>query len=486
MTARDRAAAAEKAEATQRAQAEQNAFLAGKQATLALTTIQDLIVQVRTKLNGPNLFEVKTALLETALNRVDGVADTYEKSTSKEATALAALNELATIYRELGKSEKAFRLLEQCLAIAKVRVRIKDGSDPSRQNLANTYRDLGAIAAEYRRDMKASLAYNDEALKIWEDVFKNPKPDQWRLDKKIVRYFLAEAYTRVGVNRYNLGDIALARDLFRNAFQIRQQLVAESPDDPKLKQDLSYSTMALAESSFRLGDRPQADEYYRQTLDQRQRMFQETGKDPKVHEELSGVNYMIGVFKLKTGELAAARVHLQRCKELRVALVDADPKNAISRRNLGIVFYQLGNLADREKNEKGASEAFQSAREIQQKLADDDGQNEKRQYELMKTLAQVGRVEQAVQIADRLNSGQNVDNELLLEIACCYAQCARHTPADQAKSSQTYLEAAVNAIRKAIDKGFKDNVYIELEPDLDPLRSRSDFKALLARIGSAH
>ena len=123
---------------------------------------------------------------------------------------------------------------------------------------------------------------------------------------------------------------------------------------------------------------------------------------------------------------------------------------------------------------------------IQQKLADGDSQNEKRQYELMKTLAHTGQLEQAVRIADRLNSGQNVDNELLLEIASCYAQCARHAPADQAKKAQAYQEAAVKAIRKAVDNGFKDNVYVEFEPDLDPLRSRNDFKELLAKISPAH
>ena len=45
---------------------------------------------------------MKTKLLENALKRVDGVASVYEKSTSKEATAYAAMNELATIYREQG------------------------------------------------------------------------------------------------------------------------------------------------------------------------------------------------------------------------------------------------------------------------------------------------------------------------------------------------------------------------------------------------
>ncbi len=482
VAAKEKAVAAEKAEAEQRAQAVQNARLAGVQATLALNTIQDMIVQVRTNLDGPDLFEVKTGLLDTALKRVDSVAGVYDKSTSKEATALAALNELAKIYRELGQSEKAFRLLERCLAIAKERVSIKENSDPSRQNLANVYRDLALVCEEFRRDMKASLAYNEESLKIWEDVFKNPKADQWAIDKKVVRYFLAEAYTRVAVSRYRLGDVALARDDFRKAFNLRGELVSETPDNQQMKQDLSYSTMALAETSFRLGDKTLADDYYRQALEQRQKMFEAKPRDAAVREQLAAVHYMIGEFKLKTGELAAARLHLERSRELRVALVGANPKNAIVRRDLAITLYRLGSLADREHNEKAAAEAFAAARELQQKLVDGDEHNDKRLLELMRTLAHVGQVKKAAEIADRMNSGPNVDNELRLEIARCYAQCARHAPADQAEKSQSHMVESVKTIGEAIDNRFRDYVYLETEPDLDPLRSRNDFKELLAKI----
>ena len=72
-----------------------------------------------------------------------------------------------------------------------------------------------------------------------------------------------------------------------------------------------------------------------------------------------------------------------------------------------------------------------------------------------------------------------------LEIARCYAQCARHTPAGQAEKSQRFLVKAVETLRKSVDNGFKDYVYVESEPDLDPLRARGDFKALLAKITPA-
>lgn len=75
IAARDKADEAHKAEAAQRALAEQNAKLASAQATLALNTVQDLISQVQNHLDAPGLLEAKTALLDIALKRVDGVAN---------------------------------------------------------------------------------------------------------------------------------------------------------------------------------------------------------------------------------------------------------------------------------------------------------------------------------------------------------------------------------------------------------------------------
>ena len=240
--------------------------------------------------------------------------------------------------------------------------------------------------------------------------------------------------------------------------------------------------MALAETSFRLGDRTRADEYYRRALDQREKMFEARPKDPRVRSQLADVNYMIGEFKLKIGDHAEARRRLQKSRDLRAGLAGDDEKNTIYRRNLAVSLYRLGNLADRENNPRAAAEAFEASRSISQGLVDLDEHNDKRLYELMPTLAHTGKVNAAAEIADRFGAGPNLDNELRLEIARCYAQCARHTPPDQAEKSQTFLVKAVATLRKAIDDGFKDYVYVESEPDLDPLRSRDDFKGLLAKI----
>ena len=76
--------------------------------------------------------------------------------------------------------------VQKCLEIAKERIKIKNNSDPSRQNLANTYFELAFCSEELNRDMKAALGYNQDGLKLYEDIYNNPKLDDFPLDRKVV------------------------------------------------------------------------------------------------------------------------------------------------------------------------------------------------------------------------------------------------------------------------------------------------------------
>jgi tetratricopeptide (TPR) repeat protein/tRNA A-37 threonylcarbamoyl transferase component Bud32 len=460
--------------------AEKNAQLASTQATLALNTVQDLISEVQTNLSFPGLSEVKMALLHTAQTRIEGVAAVYAKSTSKEATVMAIDMALANVYRQLGQSGKAAVMLDRCLDIAKARVIIKENSDPSRMNLANVHAARALLDEELGRNIKAALSENQEALRIYEDIDNHPST--FPLDKKIVRAGVAEMTTRVASDYYHQGDIEAARDGFQKAYDLRQELVRGSPNDAQSKQDLSYSTLALAAVSFLLGNPAQAEEYFRQTLQQREKRFTEKPNDPQVRSELADVNYDIGVFKLKTGNLAEARKRLEWSKELRAKLLDGDRGNAVFKDNLADILYRLGSLSDREGKQKMALESFETASKLGQQLVDQDPQNDKRLMELMIELAHVGQIEKAAAIAGQLSTEPNLDNELRVQIARCYAQCARSAPASHAALKEGFLLKAMEGLRAAVSNGFRDRVSLETEPDLDPLHSRSDFQALVAGI----
>jgi tetratricopeptide (TPR) repeat protein/tRNA A-37 threonylcarbamoyl transferase component Bud32 len=480
--ARDHAVASEKNAFAARAQAEQNAQVAGMQATLALNTIQDLVSQVQKGIQGPGLYDLKTALLDSALKRINGVAGIYEKSTSKEATTAAALMELGKIYRQLGQTRKAFSAYQKCLEITKERVKIKNYSDPSRQNLANTYFELAFCSEELNRDMKAALNYNQDGLKLYEAIYQKPKLDDFPLDRKIVRAGLAEAYTRVGVTQYRMGELTAALENYRKAYNLRRELADEVKDNPRLKQDLSYSLMALAETNFRLGDRALADDFYRQVLEQREAMAKLKPNDLPTLKELGDVYYMIGEFKLRCGDLAAARRNLENSRDRRKDLVDREPRNVVFGRDLGLILYRLGNLADLEKNADVAKRQYAESLKIREDLAKISEANDRRQTELMLALAHAGQTVRALELADRFSAGPNVDREQRIFLAACYAQVARATPLEKAEQIQTALVKAVGAVRTAVGEGFRDRVYLETEPDLEPIRYRDDFKHVLAEI----
>ncbi len=342
-------------------------------------------------LQAPGLFDLKAALLDSALKRIDGVAGIYEKSTSKEATTAAALMELGKIYRQLGQTEKAFQAFQKCLEITKERVKIKNYSDPSRQNLANTYFELAFCAEELNRDMKAALGYNQDGLKLYEDIYNKPKLDDFPLDRKVVRAGLAEAYTRVGVTQYRMGELSAALENYRKAYNLRRELAEEVKDNPQIRQDLSYSLMALAETSFRLGDRRLADEYYGQVLDQRESMAKLNPKNLQAIKELGDVYYMAGEFKLRSGDLPMARKNLESSREARQDLVDREGRNVLYRRDLSMALYRLGNLEEQEKHAEEATRDFQATLRIREELARISEGNDRRQIELMLAMAHAGQ-----------------------------------------------------------------------------------------------
>jgi tetratricopeptide (TPR) repeat protein len=471
---------AEAAEKTARASAEENAQLASRQATLALGTIQDLASQVQAQLNAPGLYDIKTSILNMALARIDSVAAVYDKSTSKEATVLAINMNLSGVYRQLGQTEKAAVMVRRSLEIAKARVVIKEGSDASRQNLGVIRLNLAGLLEEIGRDMNASLNESEESVRILEDIRQHPKPAGFPVDPKVILSLLSDAYQNVGVCHYRLGDIVSARAGFQSAYDLRRQLLQESPGDTARAQALGYSLLAMANTSFRLGDLQQAADYHRQVLQLREKLFAEHPSDSLVRSELGDVIYMIGDFKMRTGDLVEARSSLERSREIRQALADADPRNVVWKRNLAYVFLRLGDLSTREKNDAGALQMFQAALQVQQKIVDGDPKNEKHLMEFMVMLAAAGQEAKATEIADRFNAGSNIDNELRVAIAQCFAMCAR---ADNSVSlQQTYTRKALESLRAAVANGYRDRANLETEPELDPLRTNADFRSLLAGI----
>src|SRR6185295_3560496 len=76
----------------------------------------------------------------------------------------------------------------------------------------------------------------------------------------------------------------------------------------------------------------------------------------------------------------------------------------------------------------------------------------------------------------------------LFNVASGYAQCATavarakkidELTAEERTTHDRYLDAAIGALRQAVEQGHKDAVDIRLEPTFAPLRKREDYQKLL-------
>jgi tetratricopeptide (TPR) repeat protein len=235
--------------------------------------------------------------------------------------------------------------------------------------------------------------------------------------------------------------------------------------------------------SFRLGDANAGVRAYSTALAVRQKIFDANQQNRSSKFELARTLGNFGDLHLYLGNADIAASHYQQALQHVQELALTDPHNAQYQRDLGLAHYRLGNLAVRRGDTSASDEHFSKALEIRQALAEKDTANDRRQIELMLSLAHCKYHEGAARLAAHYRHQADSDNELLLEIARTYAQCA--AASEDAAQGQRYRQQAIEAITAAVDRGYKDAVYLESEVDFDPLQSDESFQALIARVRQA-
>lgn len=461
-------------------QAQSNAREATKQSQLALRSFGTLIDQVQQQIgDSPGTQDLKLKLLETALAGLDQVAKSDEDSRLLGQSMAAAYMKLGQLFQQLGQSEKAFRQFEKCHEIVRALAEKDPDGDTAQSNLAATFTVLGEMSLELRRDAKATVEYYQKALEI------RRKLDRRRLNSQLnptkLRQDFAEALTRVGVTFLRLGESQKARPYFQEALDLRQELAAQMPKDPAAQLDLVRSLRALGgvESSTR--NWPVARSHYEQALALSDRVRQDFPENPKYRWELANALGDVGGFEMRCGSLTAAQDYYDRNLRLMQELINLDPKNAQYSRYLALANYRVATLARQLGDAQTAERCNRVCLEIREKLAADDARNERRQLDLILALPRCGQHARAAELAAKIQGGAHVDREALVEVAQCYAQCARAVPPDSILRRQ-YTENALRALDQAVSNGYKDAVSLETNPDLDALREHPDFRSLVTRL----
>ena len=263
---------------------------------------------------------------------------------------------------------------------------------------------------------------------------------------------LAGVYNDSAALMDNSGHQDEALRSLRRACEIREQLVASNPTVTGFSADLALSEANLGSVLYTQGH---AEEGLRSALKGRAHWEELVAGHPDVsryRNELARTCSTIGQIYYETDRPAEATPFVHRARDLLERLVADHPENAEYRSLLGRSYYNVGWLERKAGKPHEALRQFRRAREIEEKQAESSGEH----YYML---------------------------------ACLWALCippgSDGPGARDAAEGRRCAEAAMDALRRALAVGFGDIAWLRRDPDLDVLRSREDFRALLDQLTKA-
>jgi len=481
----------------QQKQAEENEELARRQATLALQNIQYVITEVDTRLKTQTgVSDLRIAILEAASEKWNELDVEMTGGIRGEAipTLMALRQQIAIAFSELDKLEDANTEFEKLFKLGQERIDLKGANDATRTNMAKISMAWAPVKRRLQSSPAEAMDLISSSIALVEDCLNDPQPQEDSPSQLEIRELLAALQQNLGVEFLNQGNLPATAANFEKALRNMAEVLdsirsepgfAELSEDQKdsrtaMKQ-LSHdkSALGLAYISMRLGETKRSIELYNAAVTGRREIYERrTGMAP-LKAELAGTVGNYGQSLLWIRDLDGATPLLEESVTLYEELHTQDPQNAGHTRALSTAQYRLATLRDMQGDQVAESAGlFEASRSLRAELFSKSG-DQKNQINLMLASARSGQVEEARKHIDELGASEGTDGELHLERARALAQLARHVD-ENAKAA--VLDEAVAATQRAVDEGYQDPFRVNAEPDLESLRSREDFKAIVTNL----
>lgn len=385
------------------------------------------------------------------------------------------------------KTDEAEPILDELQEVFKRRVTMKQGSDSARNNLVLLMMKIGNLKRDLRRDLRASLNAHQQALEIAQSIVDHPKAaddGKGLMPVYLTRTPLADSHTNLGSTCYRLGDPQKALEHLESALSLRRQVIVDfdastqipglvAEDRPRQREylvdDLQFKKLGMAAALFRAGRAREAEPLLKETYEASLTQLAEDPHNPRLVHDVVGQAEMWAEFLGYTNRGPEALVVLEEAEKYLNDLLADDPYGVAFQRTVSVALYRLSQWR-KELGQGDFETPLRQCLEIRRKLAAKELNNDRRQLDLMLALARDGESAEAIAIANKYLAGTNPDNEMLMEIARAFSQCANFAATEAER--EPLETTAVTTINRAIKAGFRDTVFLSGELDLKPIRGR--------------
>ncbi len=356
-------------------------------------------------------------------------------------------------------------------------------------NLAVTWSNLAKTIGNVGR-VQESDALLDRTRKHLEDLGQR-LPGATR-----PRELLADVLHTIGDHAADRGEFAPARDLYQRSLALDEAIVREHPDDWGALVQLARINNELGLLHFHFKYPNEALRYYEKSRDLRERLLAAEPASAELQEYLSRSLDNLGNLHNSLGKYSEALPVLERVCELRGRMVAASPGNAEMQgsfggalHNLAMSHEGLGHLADAERLYREAITHQERARAIQPGVVVHRVFLTNHLHNLGSVRLHQGHPDEAADLAKQAAGLWTTQAMPLVRSAQILAECVQSVGSDDSPDAKSrrerYGKSAVELLSRAVDGGFKNVEFFRSSNQLDPIRGRNDFKALLQRLESS-
>jgi serine/threonine-protein kinase len=362
-------------------------------------------------------------------------------------------------------------LLEKALPFYE-RFRAQRQDDPRiRGEMADNHFRVGYITAELGRNADAQQSYGD-ARRLFEQLAKaHPEVTKYQAD-------LAGTFNNLGVLQAESGRRDEAERSWGEARRLFEQLAQTHPEVTKYQVDLAGTYTSLGLLQHESGRRVEAERSYGEARRRYEQLAKAHPEVPEYQADLALTYNNLGNLQVDSGRAGAALDWYARAMEALQAALTIDPMHAKARRYLRNAHWSRAQALTR------LARHAEAARDWGRVIDLVDGPLRPAfRLQLAVSLARAGDHAQAVAEASALAEAKDADATMVYNAACVGAQASAAVKNDTTLADR-YAARAVELLREAVAKGFKDVEHLKKDSDLDRLRGRDDFKKLVAELES--
>lgn len=447
-----------------------------------------------------------------------------EKALHQRTVALAAFNTAVewagTDLKNVPGTEKFKQRLFSAAVEGLNRLSEIVGDDRRDLALARGYAKAGEGFLELGKAEEAKSQF-DESHEILERLAKTES----ETPEATHQLRIGRSFRNLGLAHRGLSGPAEAISWHRKAIAAKQKALKTHEDPLFVKQEIADSCGDLGRALLESGNAKDASEILAKGAEYRDAWLQAAPDNVQAIQDQAGLRRQIGHVKLGLGEVVAAVENLQKAVErlepfgtsetassrdqLNLALFRSDLADALLmmdknqeaadlyRKSIAAIeivreknptyvpakkfhagaLYGLNAAESRMGN--SAAEHITASIDLRRDLVAGAKSNNEFLRELMIALARGGETEEALKLADAQLKEFSEDGGVLYQVACTYALASLDDDNDE------HAVTAVSTLRQAIEKGHDGLMLMAVDPNLESLRGRSDFQALLPSAKSA-